>query len=323
MIVTPSASRIKLMYAASAVLIAGSAVAWWFLAYQSPSQVFWGMVANGLHTGSYSRQLEQSTSRNGLTTSLRQTTFIQFGAVHGAQAQTTLTQAKNTVVTETVGDQGWELVRYIDIADGTSDVKVKDEPAHSAYAPILRKWAEVPVAADGASPQADGQAGSDVTQPQLPLFEQIVFGLTGGNVVPLVNLPAKQQQQMLAVMRDNVIFDTDFKQVKRSWQEGRPQFTYRVKVQAVAYAGLQRELARSLGYQLFNDLDPNDYQGQAPTEVDMTVDIWSHQLRSVSYVGQKRTETYGTYGVYRQLGLPKPQVSSQELQQQLKNLTRP
>jgi hypothetical protein len=78
---------------------------------------------------------------------------------------------------------------------------------------------------------------------------------------------------------------------------------------------MQKTLAKMLGLKLFDELEPNQYQGQEPTSVTMDIDAWSHRLVSVRYDGQDRTESYSAYNVVRKGDIPKTSLSSQQLQQ--------
>lgn len=280
-------------------LIVASSLAWWFFVYQSPYRVFWGMVGNSMRTQGVTRHMVQ---KNGSTV-LDQTLTNDFGATALVQAKTQLQQPGSTVTTQTIGAKDAEFVRYTSIV---SDEKGADGKPKQ-FGSVLNKWAKT-------------DAKDDLNNPGL--LEQSVFGLAGGNIVPMANLSKTDQAQLMGLLRNSLTFDTSFKgsDVQRKSVNGRPAFEYKVKVQAVAYAGFEKALAQKLGLTLFKDLDPNDYQGQAPIAVLMDVDIWSHRLVGVTYVGQDRTETYSGYGIVHDIALPKATLSSTQLQQSIQGL---
>jgi hypothetical protein len=147
------------------------------------------------------------------------------------------------------------------------------------------------------------------------LLTQVTLGIAGGNLVPQANLRTSDRNKLLTLLHNTVVFDTNIDAAKKQTVNGRPQYVYTSNVQAVAYAGYQKEFAKMLGLKLLDDINPNDYQGQPATKVELTVDARSHQLVSVNYVGQDRKEQYSAYGVARQIPIPKATLTGVQLQQ--------
>jgi len=295
-----STRQLTLMMAAGLLLIAGSGLAWLQWVYRNPYNVYWGMIEQNLQTDSYTRRLQQTNSQ----THIDQLTRMQFATSNTAQTNTTLKQGSSTVKTETIGTKDREVLRYTQLDNGDSTTGAQQ----AAVKALLNKWASTDVK----------DAGD-----QLPVFEQTTFGLAGGNVLPIVSLDATDRDRVLHKLHNEVIFDVDFAKVERQQRQGRSVFVYPVKVQAVGYAGLQKDLATILGYKLFDDLEPNEYQGQQPTVVSVVVDAWSHNLVEVAYAGQKRIETYSDYGVQKPVSLPKAVMSGQQLRDKLRMTQSP
>jgi hypothetical protein len=267
---------------------------WWAQVYQNPERVYWSMLANSLQTTSVTRQLSQ----NSTASKLSQTVVQTFGVSPTVQSYTTLQQGKSTIKTENIGTPDKDYIRYIAI---TSDQKSTAGKALN-FAPALNKWAQTDV------PNTAGAQNPS-------LFTQVTLGLAGGNLVPQAELQATDRDKLLTLLRNTVVFDTNLDNVKKQRVAGRLQYVYTSNVQAVGYVGFQKEFAKMVGLKLLDKVDPNDYQGQAATKVELTVDAWSHQLVSVNYIGQDRKEQYSSYGVVRQVPPPVAKLTGTQLQQ--------
>lgn len=276
---------------AALLLIFGSL--WWTKVYEDPYNVYWGMLANSMATSSVTKQITQKTS----TTNLQQYITLRFGTDTLAYGRTTLTNATGTVKTESVGTLKHDYVRYTDIT-----AKQKKDSAQASAAKVLGKWAAAPVTNNGDTTKA------------APFLLQSMLGLTGGNLVPMANIPAAARAKLVKQLHSSAVFDTDFSKVQRTKQNGRPVYIYDVSVEPVGYVGFEKAFAAALGIKLLDNVDPNNYQGQSAAKVQLSVDVRSHQLAGITYPGAQHKETFTSYGVPVQTQEPKASISTKELQ---------
>ncbi len=271
---------------------------WWSQIYQNPDRVYWGMMANSLQTTSVTRRLTQNSTASKLDQTVVQTFDGTGNGQQAVQAFTSLQQGESVIKTQNIGTLTKDYIEYTSISSDQKSAAGK--PLN--FASTLNKWAMT--------------NAPNVAAAQNPaLFSQVALGLAGGNLVPQANLAPAKRDKLLALLHDTVVFDTNTNNVKKQRVNGRPQYVYTSNVQAVGYVGYQKEFAKMLGLKLLDKVDPNEYQGQAATKVELTVDVWSHQLVSVSYAGQDRKEQYSSYGSTHEIALPNATLSGEQLQQ--------
>jgi hypothetical protein len=167
---------------------------------------------------------------------------------------------------------------------------------------VLGKWAQA-----SAANTADQSSST-------PFFIQTMLGIGGGNLVPMANLSAAQRQSLLTQLHNSVVFDTSFSNVQKHKLNGRQVYTYSVNVEPVAYVGFEKAFAADVGIKALEQTDPDSYQGQQAIQVQLTVDVRSHQLAEVSYVGAQHQEFFSSYGVPLNVKIPKATISAQTLQ---------
>lgn len=293
-------SPIFLLWTGGALVVIVAALFWWTKVYQSPYNVYWGMLENNLSTAGVTKHITQDS--NG--TQLDQTLASTFGTQNAVHAVTTLKSAKSTVKTETISTPTKDSVRYTDIK---TDQKTKLGKPFD-FSPILGKWA------------ANDVKNSNDLRATSGLFVQTSLGIMGGNLLPQANLPAKDRKDLLKRLHDEVIFDTSYTQVKKTRQNGRPIYTYTVNIQPVAYVGFEKAFAKYLGLKALDDVDPNRYQGEAAIKVSVSVDAWSHQLAAVDFPSQKHHETYTSHGVSAPVSTPEATITGPELQSLLSKI---
>jgi hypothetical protein len=286
------------------LVIAGLVIAtisgwiWWSQVYQNPSLTFWGMMSNSLKTSAVTRQISQS----GQDLSLKQVMIMQYGATNAVLEKTTLKQGSTTIVTEQLGLPDKEFIRYTTIASDQKSPQGK--PAD--FSKVINKWAKTTYSA------------SDSQQP--PLFAQSSLGIAGGNLIPIVNLSQRDHDSLMRLMNEGQVFNLNLDKLQRQTVAGRPVYKYNVDIQAVGYAALQKTLARMLGSNMLDKVDPKSYQDQPAVNVELSVDVWSRQLRQVVIKDQGRTETYDSYGIGRKVKQPSVSLSGQQLQELVKGV---
>jgi hypothetical protein len=290
-------SPIFLLYVGGAFILVIAFGFWWTKVYQSPYNVYWGMLQNNLSTAGVSKHITQSN--NG--TNLDQILVSTFGAQNAVHARTTLTTTRNTVQTESISTPDKDSVRYTAI---TTAQKTKAGKPFD-FSSILGKWASNKLTNSSSASAASG------------LFTQTAIGVMGGNLLPQANLTSGHRKDLLKRLHSEVIFDTSYTDVKKTRQHGRPIYTYTLNIQPVAYVGFEKAFAKYLGIKALDDLDPNQYQGEAAIKVTVSVDAWSHQLAAVDFPNQNHHEVYENYGASVPVGDPQATITGAQLQRLL------
>lgn len=282
------------LFAGGVLLLIIAGFVWWTQVYESPYNVYWGMLGNSLSASSVTKHIVEKSSG----TNLDEYVGENFGMSNAAYARTTLTDAASTIKTETVGTMNADFVRYTSI-----NTKQKNKSGKAFdFSNVLGKWAKS--AAQNSSNQTTA----------VPFWAQTTLGLENGNVVPIASLSATGRAALIKQLHDNTVFDTSFSNVEKSKQNGRPVYTYSLSVEPVAYVAFEKAFAADLGIKALNSLDPNNYQGEQAVKVNLTVDVHSHQLVEVSYPGTSHQEFYSSWGVPVAVPTPHATVSGQALQ---------
>jgi len=293
--VLPKRTPLWLVLGGAALYVLMS-VLWWQVVYQNPERVYWDMLDNSLKTTSVTRELHQKTEQSQLNQTIVQT----FGRQYAAQALTELKQGSDVIKTESIGTASKDYIRYAGIVSSqkNADGKALD------FKPVLNRWA-----------QNDAVNNSSNADQQASFLTEVTFGVMGGNLVPIANLPEEDRNDLINLIQNTAVFKTNFKNVKKQWQHGRPVFIYETEVQPVAYVGFEKYFGKKIGLHWLDNLEPNDYQKQPVSKVKLTIDGWSHQLAAVSYEGQQRQETYGSYGIDHLIQTPSAKLSGTQLQE--------
>lgn len=294
--------------ASGVLLLIFCAWLWWAEVYLSPKRVYWGMLGNSFRTSSVAKVTRQSAHQRTVKQRIQQ----QIGAHNRVKVTTTLNQQNSTIVTENVGTPRADYIRYKSIE--TSQKK----PSGAAYdfSHILGKWAK--------QQRQPSRASRSVSAPaQPPLFYQELLGLTGGDVIPIADFTAQQQRDLLGKLHHETVFVPDMQHVKITHDGGQPLYHYTVQIEPVAYAGFEQLVARDLGSQALDDLNPNKFQGQPPIKLQLVVDARAHRLRRIVYPKSdtgSHTIHFSSYNINPHIKVPSASIPASQLRQRLRQL---
>lgn len=279
---------IKLLIAGAVWLVVAFCL-WWQFVYATPKQVFEGMLANNFSTTSFVRH---TTDQRQGAVGVDERAQLQLGAQNVARIITTLKQGEDTVVTDAIGTPSAEYVRY----------KTIDTPRQNAngqpldFSRALHKWAEQPV---------------DVSSSQT--FSQLALG-----IFPMGNLQADDRRALLDYIRTHNVFSVKYDTLKKEWQDGRYVYVYEVQLLPQPYVDMLRQFGEAVGLGAQTEaLNAADYASAAPTDMVVTVDVLSRQLRELSFPGGTRVERYQSYGAFVPVELPAATITTTELQELL------
>lgn len=288
----------QILVVTGVILFGFSGWQWWSRVYSNPERVFTEMLENSLATPSVTRHIVQK----GQAGSIDQLTQLNLGQQNFARTITTVKQGtqsgESAVTTESIGVPKVDFTRYIGV--DTKEKKADGQPLD--FSTVLGLWAKT-------------DASPDVQKAELRYFTEALMG-----IIPIANLPSKQRQELLNIMKDQKVFDVDYSQVQRGREHGRPIIGYQVVIKPESYVPMLRTFAASLGLDAIRGLEQSNFDKVQPLRVQMGVDVLSRQLTHVSYLDNGRQETYSGYGLKSSLQLPTQTVSVEELQGKLKAL---
>ncbi len=255
------------------------------------------MLANNLQTTGVTKY--QQTSGGGQQAS--QYVRLQLGSTNASQWLVRLKQAGADVTTESIGAPTDGYVRYSHI---TTSQKHADGKPYD-FSSITGVWGKT-----------DTSGGSSLTQ----LFSQSLLDVGTAPVPPIGNLQPDHRQDVLKFIHDQSIFTPDYSSVKREQLNGRPVYVYTTKVALVPYVRMMQAFARDLGLHSLDNVDASAFQSSQPVTLVLKVDVWSHQLREVSYPEANFTESYSDYGLVDPIQIPTHTIPVNDLQTRLRNL---
>jgi len=274
------------------VIIVVFVVGWllWTKIYESPSNVFWGMISNNLATSSFVNDFNQSASGTSLSEEIQVNTNSDV-----ADAFSIVKQAGSTVKTEEINTPSTDYVRYTSIV--TRRKSLSGKPLN--FQSVIGVWGK---ALNNPSSSAD------------QLFSQAILG-----IVPIGNVPAAQRQNLLQFAKKQDVYTVNFGKVVHQTNRGRLDYVYSVAVRPQAYIELLKNFAKDIGLSGLNSLNPQSYSNLPASTLSITVDASSRSLVSVSYPGNVQKENYSGYGIETlPLALPTDTISQSSLQNRLR-----
>jgi hypothetical protein len=284
-------------YGAGIILLGVAGWLWFAKLTINPERVFWGMIEQSLATNGVTVQSTQT----GNGSNVHQTIQFSLGSQNISHSLTTLVQGSTTVVDEMIATPKADYTRYLSIK---TDQKSK-EGKPLDFTKVLGVWAK-----------REGNAqllAQDVLGTGLPL---------GGVAVPVANLSPELREKFVKQIKDQGVYKVSFKDsdVKRKTVDGRQVYVYTVKVQPVMYANMMKTLAKSSGFHQLDNLDPNNFSGQQPFEILMTVDAHAKQLITAEGVGAPIKQTYSGYDIPTNTEAPTTTIPIEELQKRLSKI---
>lgn len=296
------APRTKLWpYIAGLVILLVSALVWWFGVQTQPQRVFQGMLEQSLKTSGVTMNALQDNNGSEVDYTLQ----YSLGAEPRAHSIVKINQPGVRVVTETIGTQEADFTRYLDIE--TDQVGEDGQPLDTSN--IEGVWAR-----------------DDNNQESL--IGQALLGLSlplGAWPVPIAGLEPEARQELLTQIANDNVYEVDYGNVEKNRQDGRLRYTYSVNIQVILYASMMKTFAAHAGLHEFADLDPNQYSGSPPLEVQLTVDVRSRNLIEVRLPAQAEGEpeyvqTFSGHGIPADVSTPEDYITNAELQQRLQEL---
>jgi hypothetical protein len=282
------------VYVVVAVILIGVGIGlFWTKVYESPKNVFWGMISGSLGTPGVSLQVLQSEG----TTTLNESLTIGFGATKLAHGFTTLSQGSTVIKTETIGLPTTDYTRYLAVSTTKPAAK-----ARAALNNVLGVWAKTPAPPKG-----------ETVDPLDYLFGQSTLG-----VVPFANISDSTRYQLVSQAQATDVYSVNWSQVKHEKVDGQANaYVYSVSVAPQAYVSFMQAVSEAAGLGSPSQFNPKNYSASSvPIKVVLSVDPMTRALIAIDY-GESRTEKVTNYGEQPQVSVPQKSISTTQLEERL------
>lgn len=278
----------------SIVLAAGLILAGW-LAWSKviidPNRVLADALNNSLRTPSVTREVIQDQGTSGV----EQVSYISFRYPNpNANTKTVIYQtiSNNTtasVETETIGTNDFDYVRYTGIKEAGG------EDGTGGLGDLIGIWAR------------RGGSENNVPGGDLTFFNEGLF-----SIIPFGNLDKQSRDTLLGLMGEKNLYE--YTSAERKFDNKRLVYVYNFNINPADLVEILRHYMELTGNGDPTQLDPAEYEGAPPIQIQVTVDVLSRQVTNIKYP-QGRTESYGGYGLYRPVNIPLETISIEDLQQ--------
>ena len=287
----------KTLFVVGIIILLLSFFSWWLFVRNTAQNTFESMLSNGFRTSSVTRQVLQDSGSQKLDQIIR----LQTQTKHTAHGKTLLTQKvgeEATIIeTESIGTPTSDFVRYTKI---TTDQK-NPRGEKIEFDKVLGVWGK----SDVTSEDSIGDLYSDTA---LGLF---LFG----------DFSSSQRESLLGNIKENNVYETNYGSAKKITKDGRNYYAYNVSIKPSAYVKLLKEYGQYVGIAQLENLNPENYENADPLTFNVTVDILSQRLSSISSIGGERTESFSGYGIIDPIEIPTDTISLPDLQRRLNETT--
>jgi len=280
------------------IIIAGVLVwLWWVKVYESPTNVFWGMVKNNLNVSSVSENVTEYNSGSTLNKTLQ----LELGGTNVAHSITTYTQSAGIVKTEELSTPDAYYVRY----SGISSTQKGKNGKPLNFSSLINKWG------------ISSQPTKNLANLNYP------FDLAIMNIFPIANMTPDQTNALVKYIKNSGVYKFTPSAVKKELLNRRKVYVYSVQLAEAPYILLAEKFYTELGLPT-EKLDINDYTNLSPANFQVTVDASSHELTElVDATGQNKMiySGYNVQGYQLQIPkLPSSTIPFAQLEQNLKNI---
>ncbi|MBP7767106.1 hypothetical protein KA068_01120 [Candidatus Saccharibacteria bacterium] len=274
------------------LLFVGGFMTWWRGVYSSPQRTFQRMLNNSLSTSSVSRS--QLSSSEGVDT--RQTTILQtFPEVIVKDSKSVTSETpKTNIVTDSVGRIDEEYTKYSSI-----QTDQKDEEGNPVdFKNAINVWSRT----DNEELPEDGDLA--------------MSGILGA--IPVAQLSESDRSELIDLINKSNAYEVNYSSVKREIINGRPHYTYSVKLNLAAYVGVLKQFSANVGIKQLDNVEPSEYESSPPVDFLFGVDVWSGNLVSLESLQNSAIQRFGSYGIRTNITVPKDAITSTELQERLR-----
>lgn len=287
----------KFLYFVALIVLLASVFAWWQFVRNTAENTFESMLDNSFRTASVTRRVTQDSGSQSLDQIVR----LQNQTQHVAHGKTILTQKvgeeSTVIVTESIGTPTSDYIRYAEI---TTDQKTPKGDKIN-FGKVLNVWGKSEVT-------AEDSIGELYQDNALGLF---LFG----------DFSSDQRQNLLNLIKDNNVYSTNYGSAKKFTKNGRNYYAYRVSIKPSSYVKLLKLYGEYVGINQLASLNPDSYENAQELTFNVTVDILSQRLDTISAVSGERQESFSGYGIIQPIEIPTDTISLPDLQKRLNETT--
>lgn len=278
------------------LLLVGSYLAYTRL-YLTNERRFWMAINNSMSTPSVVKTVETGGTGNK---SIKVTRYV-YGS-QAAQDEVSSVGFKNAtsesnVTIETITTPSTQYVRYANIF---STEKTASGGAYN-FESLKNVWAK----------QASTTSAEQINEKRLSYLQSQV------TLVPFGNLTASARQAITAELKAKHAYEVDFINANTQADDSGTFISYSVRVHTKQYVTILRNYFKTAGLGDFPALDPTGYAEGARVNANILVNKKNNMVSGVSFNNQ--IESYGNYGVLKNVDLPVKTVSIDELQSKLQS----
>lgn len=287
------------LFALGMLIFIGGLFAWYQYVHKSAYGVFWDTIDNNLNIFGVTRSIEQEA--NGAK--FQQKLQLALGAENVARGLTTVIQPgqdgnQTTVVTETIGTPTTNFARYVDIQSA----------AKPDISSVKNVWSRELLLTGDKQSQNVNQS----------IFAEGLF-----SSIPFANLSQPQRQELVQFMKDEKVYDVDYRRAKIVNRGGKQGYEYTVVVNLEGYISTLKKIDQMMGLNQLDAVDPAAYEGADPAQLTVVNSIDGRQLLEVTYSGTTRTEKYSAYGARVRVDLPETNLLRSDLEQKIQSIFTP
>lgn len=266
---------------------------WYTNMLTDSKHVFEGMLSESLQTNSVVRTVNQDTALK----TVEQSYYVSFPRAT-AESVTTIEQVgqdrqKTVVKTATIGTRNSDYVQY-------SDIQIPQLIGKKDTSKLVGQWAR----------RDSNPKTGETTQ----FLSESIFMF-----VPFGNFKPSDRQTLLDLMKKNQTYIYK-QQGNVDFSSGRPTMTYHVTINPKSLVEVLSEYVKITGIGDPAQLNPADYEGSSNVDVEMTIDVLTRHIKDVKFLADSRKESYSSYGLDRNVVLPKQTITVEELQNRLQVL---
>ncbi len=271
---------------------------WYAKIYNSPTNMFWGMVNDSLATPGITRQVVQNTGSNNSD----ELTQFSFGEPTTANINKTVFDSGSGGKTQTegIGNGSSDFQRYLSITQANTATKQVD------FSSIYGVWIKL---------NDNGDVGKPAVASPTILLQSLLGPVMLGNLQPT------DRHAVISSLKSGRAYTIDLANVSKKTIDGRQVYVFPVKIGLHDYAAALNIYGKATGLPGASGINPENYQSSDELDVDIAVDKSSHQLVQVKYKTADVSETYTSHGIYAPVSEPQNWVPVKPFQQKIQQLT--
>ena len=271
------------------LLLATSAYALDVVILQSPQRVWWSAMQTSMALKGVACTVHKQDDNQEI--------WLDLTGKKIALVTTTLSQNGTTVTTQDINTPQADYIRYTSVATAAKNTSGKALDTSK----ILNVWAK---------------------QPRTPASSPSILGQValGGCIVPLVNVPQPQSDQLTAELKKGKVFQTNFAKSAYHWSLTRPYRDYAVTVDPTDYIPFMKQVDSLYGTQALSSVSADSFNGSKSQQLTFRIDAYSRRIQKIWYNGRPESFTFTRYGQVPQTTPPSKTISVTELQQRLQAL---